>query len=60
MRGSPLPRTSPTSASRTSPVPQLKAPDDVLVEVLWCGICGTDLHEYLVGPIVTPDDARTP
>jgi (R,R)-butanediol dehydrogenase / meso-butanediol dehydrogenase / diacetyl reductase len=36
------------------PVPQLKAPDDVLVQVSWCGICGTDLHEYLVGPIVTP------
>ena len=35
-------------------VPDLKSPDDVLVEVAWCGICGTDLHEYLVGPIVTP------
>ena len=35
-------------------VPQLKAADEVLVEPLWCGICGTDLHEYLVGPIVTP------
>lgn len=34
--------------------PSIKAPDDVLVEVLWCGICGTDLHEYTVGPIVTP------
>ena len=34
--------------------PDLKSPDDVLVEVAWCGICGTDLHEYLVGPIVTP------
>ena len=36
------------------PEPQLKAADDVLVEVAFCGICGTDLHEYLVGPIVTP------
>lgn len=35
-------------------VPTIKASDDVLVEVLWCGICGTDLHEYMVGPIVTP------
>ncbi|MGD9956615.1 MAG: 2,3-butanediol dehydrogenase [Candidatus Nanopelagicales bacterium] len=35
-------------------VPSIKASDDVLVEVLWCGICGTDLHEYMVGPIVTP------
>lgn len=36
------------------PVPGLHAPDDVLVEVMYCGICGTDLHEYLMGPIVTP------
>jgi (R,R)-butanediol dehydrogenase/meso-butanediol dehydrogenase/diacetyl reductase len=26
----------------------------VLVEPRWTGICGTDLHEYLAGPIVTP------
>ena len=37
-------------------VPSLKAPDDVLVEIAYCGICGTDLHEYLMGPIVTPVD----
>lgn len=36
------------------PVPKIKAPNDVLVEVAYCGICGTDLHEYLMGPIVTP------
>jgi (R,R)-butanediol dehydrogenase / meso-butanediol dehydrogenase / diacetyl reductase len=36
------------------PTPSLKADDDVLVEVAWCGICGTDLHEYTAGPIVTP------
>ncbi len=35
-------------------LPEIKTADEVLVEVLWCGICGTDLHEYLVGPIVTP------
>ena len=34
--------------------PQVREADDVLVEVLYCGICGTDLHEYAVGPIVTP------
>lgn len=34
--------------------PQVREHDDVLVEVLCCGICGTDLHEYAVGPIVTP------
>jgi (R,R)-butanediol dehydrogenase/meso-butanediol dehydrogenase/diacetyl reductase len=36
------------------PEPTVKAADDVLVEVAYCGICGTDLHEYTVGPIVTP------
>ena len=36
------------------PVPEIKASDDVLIEVSYCGICGTDLHEYMVGPIVTP------
>jgi len=35
-------------------VPALSGRDEVLVEVLFCGICGTDLHEYSVGPIVTP------
>jgi (R,R)-butanediol dehydrogenase/meso-butanediol dehydrogenase/diacetyl reductase len=35
-------------------VPAIRERDEVLVEVLWCGICGTDLHEYMVGPIVTP------
>jgi (R,R)-butanediol dehydrogenase/meso-butanediol dehydrogenase/diacetyl reductase len=29
-------------------------PDDVLVRPFWCGICGTDLHEYAMGPIVIP------
>ncbi|MBO3750127.1 alcohol dehydrogenase catalytic domain-containing protein [Streptosporangiaceae bacterium NEAU-GS5] len=33
--------------------PTLHEPDEVLVEVSHCGICGTDLHEYEVGPIVT-------
>jgi (R,R)-butanediol dehydrogenase/meso-butanediol dehydrogenase/diacetyl reductase len=28
--------------------------DQVLVAPLLCGICGTDLHEYIAGPIVTP------
>lgn len=35
-------------------VPQVKESDDVILEVAYCGICGTDLHEYLMGPIVTP------
>ena len=27
---------------------------EVVVRVTTCGICGTDLHEYAAGPIVTP------
>jgi (R,R)-butanediol dehydrogenase / meso-butanediol dehydrogenase / diacetyl reductase len=34
--------------------PQVREPDEVLLQVAFCGICGTDLHEYAVGPIVTP------
>ena len=29
-------------------------PASVRVEVDWCGICGSDLHEYLAGPILAP------
>lgn len=28
--------------------------DQLLIKPLTCGICGTDLHEYAGGPIVTP------
>ena len=29
----------------------------VKIQVAWTGICGSDLHEYLVGPIFIPVDA---
>ncbi|HJV47441.1 MAG TPA: 2,3-butanediol dehydrogenase [Bacillota bacterium] len=29
-------------------------PGMVKIRVKWCGICGTDLHEYLAGPIFLP------
>ena len=29
-------------------------PGTVGIQVAWCGICGTDLHEYLDGPIFIP------
>lgn len=35
------------------PEPELM-PGTVAIEVGWCGICGTDLHEYLEGPIFIP------
>jgi (R,R)-butanediol dehydrogenase/meso-butanediol dehydrogenase/diacetyl reductase len=36
------------------PAPIAVGPREVLVRPSWCGICGTDLHEYAMGPIVTP------
>ena len=35
------------------PEPAVRA-GTVAVQVEWCGICGTDLHEYLEGPIFAP------
>lgn len=32
----------------------------VKVKVKWCGICGSDLHEYLGGPIFIPVDEPHP
>jgi (R,R)-butanediol dehydrogenase / meso-butanediol dehydrogenase / diacetyl reductase len=34
--------------------PAAPGPNEVVVRVATCGICGTDLHEYVAGPIVTP------
>ena len=36
----------------------LQGPHDVLLETKWCGICGTDLHEYAAGPIVIPAESH--
>ncbi|MDN5722451.1 MAG: 2,3-butanediol dehydrogenase [Corynebacterium sp.] len=33
---------------------QALEPGTVRINVAWCGICGTDLHEYLDGPIFCP------
>ncbi len=32
----------------------------VQVEVAWCGICGTDLHEYTSGPVYIPVEKPHP
>ncbi|KAL3479570.1 chaperonin 10-like protein [Aspergillus californicus] len=29
-------------------------PDEVRVQIAYCGICGSDIHEYLGGPIFSP------
>jgi len=34
--------------------PKICGPRQVIVRVAWCGICGTDLHEYTTGPIFMP------
>src|SRR4051795_13303594 len=43
---------------RVDDVPEPVEPQghEILVRPRWCGICGTDLHEYVAGPIVTPVD----
>lgn len=46
-------------AARDVRVEQVSEPDglgahELLVRPRYCGICGTDLHEYVAGPIVTP------
>jgi (R,R)-butanediol dehydrogenase/meso-butanediol dehydrogenase/diacetyl reductase len=42
------------------PEPSAPPPGQVKIEVSWCGICGTDLHEYLGGPLKIPADAPHP
>lgn len=43
---------------RVMDVPEPPSPKAgwVKVKVEWCGICGSDLHEYLAGPIFIPVD----
>lgn len=43
---------------RLDDIPEPTAPTagEVLVEVQWCGICGTDLEEYLHGPLLVPTE----
>ncbi|HEY0124267.1 MAG TPA: 2,3-butanediol dehydrogenase [Rhizobium sp.] len=36
--------------------PPAPGPDQVIVENKFCGICGTDLHEYAYGPIFVPKE----
>ncbi len=46
---------------RVEEVPEPQVRDDtVKVKIKWCGICGSDLHEYLAGPIFIPVDHPHP
>jgi (R,R)-butanediol dehydrogenase/meso-butanediol dehydrogenase/diacetyl reductase len=38
------------------PAPKPVGPKGVLLRPFFCGICGTDLHEYAFGPIVIPTE----
>lgn len=40
-----------------SPVP---SPGTVHLDVAWCGVCGSDLHELRHGPLATPANAPHP
>ena len=44
----------------TVPLPPAPPAGWVQVRVDWCGICGSDLHEYLAGPVFIPVDAPHP
>jgi len=35
-------------------------PGKVKLKVEWCGICGSDLHEYVAGPIFIPNEVPHP
>jgi (R,R)-butanediol dehydrogenase/meso-butanediol dehydrogenase/diacetyl reductase len=40
--------------------PPSPPPGQLQTEVAWCGICGTDLHEYVAGPLYIPFDRPHP
>lgn len=40
----------------TIPEPPEMKPREVRVKPVWCGICGTDLHEYAHGPLYIPKE----
>ncbi|MBU3055207.1 MAG: 2,3-butanediol dehydrogenase [Pseudomonas indica] len=42
------------------PLPGDPPPGWVQIRVHWCGICGSDLHEYLAGPVFIPVEAPHP
>lgn len=47
---------------RVMDVPEPPSPGkgQVKIKVMWCGICGSDLHEYIAGPIFIPVKTEHP
>ena len=43
-----------------TPEPPSPPAGQVKVRTAWCGLCGTDLHEYLGGPLYVPTEAPHP
>lgn len=42
------------------PLPPAPEPGWVQIRVHWCGICGSDLHEYVAGPVFIPVESAHP
>lgn len=42
------------------PDPKHPREDEVKIQISWCGICGTDLEEYVNGPIFIPVEHPNP
>jgi len=42
------------------PLPAAPQPGWVQIKVHWCGICGSDLHEYVAGPVFIPVEEAHP
>ncbi|EAU33177.1 conserved hypothetical protein [Aspergillus terreus NIH2624] len=40
--------------------PPVPSEDKVLISVEWCGICGSDLNEYIRGPMAIPSEKTGP
>ena len=40
--------------------PRSPGPNDVEIEIAYCGICGSDVHEYAAGPIAIPEEKPHP
>lgn len=39
--------------------PEIGVDNELEIDISWCGICGSDLHEYLDGPIFFPEEGKT-